>query len=98
TCYWRSENSHLSLPRKALEAIITKELVYSGSKYPLASIIRTRKFINRGWQINAGQYLKMTLQLNQMDLLNVDVLEEQLTGVDAAYFHQVIELARKKQE
>lgn len=98
TCYWRSENSHLSLPREALEAIITKELVYSGSKYPLASIIRTRKFINRGWQINAGQYLKMALQLNQMDLLNVDVLEEQLTGVDAAYFHQVIELARKKQE
>lgn len=98
TCYWRSENGHLSLPREALEAIITKELVYSGSKYPLASIIRTRKFINRGWQINAGQYLKMSLQLNQMDLLDVDVLEEQLTGVDAAYFSQVIELAKKKQE
>ncbi|GIN73999.1 hypothetical protein J14TS2_44740 [Bacillus sp. J14TS2] len=98
TCYWRSEDGHLSLPREALEAIITKELVYSGSKYPLASIIRARKFINRGWQINAGQYLKMALQLNQMDLLDVDVLEEQLTGVDSAYFHQVISYVRNKQE
>src|SRR5699024_3638958 len=38
TCYWRSENNHLSLPREALEAILTRELKYAGSKYPLASI------------------------------------------------------------
>lgn len=97
TCFWRSEDNYLSLPREALEAIITKELVYTGSKYPLASIFRTKKFINRGWQVNAGQYLKMALQLNEMDLLDVNVLEEQLTGVDAAYFHQVIDSIRNKQ-
>lgn len=98
TCFWRSEDNYLSLPREALEAIITKELVYTGSKYPLCSIFRTKKFIKRGWQINAGQYLKMVLQLNEMDLLDVDVLEEQLTGVDAAYFHQVIDFIKRKQE
>lgn len=97
TCFWRSEDNYLSLPREALESIITKELIYTGSKYPLCSIFRTKKFINRGWQINAGQYLKMALHLNEMDLLDVNVLEEQLTGVDAAYFHQVIESIRTKQ-
>jgi hypothetical protein len=97
TCFWRSEDNYLSLPREALEAIITKELIYTGSKYPLCSIFRTKKFINRGWQINAGQYLKMALHLNEMNLLDLSVLEEQLTGVDAAYFHQVIDSIRNKQ-
>lgn len=98
TCYWRSENNHLSLPQKALEAIINKELLYEGSKYPLASIFRTKKFINRGWQINAGQYLKMALQLNEMDLLDVKILEEQLTGVDALYFRMIVDAVKEKQE
>lgn len=98
TCYWISKTGHLELPARALEAIITKELVYTGSKYPLASIVRTRKFIKRGWNINAGQYLKMALQLNEMDLLDIEVLREQLTGVDAAYFHQVIDTVKQQQE
>lgn len=98
TCFWRSEDNFLSLPREALEAIITKELVYVGSKYPLCSIFRTKKFINRGWHINAGQYLKMALQLNKMDLLDIKVLEDQLTGVDSAYFMQVIRNIKDKQE
>ena len=97
TCYWCSKDGHLELPSAALEAIITKELVYQGSKYPLASIVRTRKFIKRGWQINAGQYLKMVLQLNEMDLFDMNVLREQLTGVDAAYFFQVIDTVKEKQ-
>lgn len=98
TCYWRSENNHLSLPREALEAILTKELRYAGSKYPLASIFRTKKFIERGWTVNAGQYLKMALQLNEMDLHNAEVLEEQLTGVDFAYFQMIIRDIKEKQE
>ena len=97
-CYWRSENNHLDLPRNSLEAIITKELVYKGSKYPLASIIRTRKFIQRGWSVNAGQYLKMCLQMNELDLKDVKVLEDQLTGMDAAYFVQVLSQIKKRMD
>lgn len=96
TCYWESKNGNLVLPAKALEAIITKELVYQGSKYPLASIMRTKKFVQRGWSINAGQFLKMALQLNPMDLLDVVVLEEQLTGVDLTYFSMVIDGIKEK--
>ncbi len=98
TCYWESKNGNLVLPAKALEAILTKELIYQGSKYPLASIMRTRKFIQRGWSINAGQFLKMALQLNIMNLLDVNVLEEQLTGVDSAYFSMAIDAIKKKTE
>jgi hypothetical protein len=96
--WWRSEDGHLETPNKALLAMMTKELVYNGSKYPLASIIRARKFIQRGWSINAGQYLKMVLQLGEMDLSDPKVLEEQLTGMDVAYFHEILSKLRERME
>ena len=94
--YWDPKTNELVMPAKTLEAILTKELVYTGSKFPLASILRAKKFIRRGWTINAGQYLKMALQLNELNLLDVNVLKEQLTGVDVFYFMQVISMVQTK--
>ncbi len=96
TNYWTSKDNKLVLRPDVLEALLTKELVYIGSKYPVCSIIRTRKFIKRGFSITAGQYLKMILQCNELDLFNLDVLEDQLVGVDSAYFMQVIDAIKQK--
>lgn len=96
TNYWTSWERKVALKQQALEAIINKELIYVGSKYPLCSIIRTRKFIKRGWSINAGQYLKMAMQLNDLDLKDVKVLEDQLVGVDSAYFSMLINALQNK--
>ena len=93
--YYTSWDDKLELPSRALEAIINKELFYMGSRYPLCSIIRTRKFMGRGWHINAGQYVKLVLQLNEMDLKNLHVFEEQLIGVDSAYFTGLISSIEK---
>jgi hypothetical protein len=90
TNYWSSWDNKLVLRQRALEAIMSMELTYIGSKYPLCSIIRLRKFIARGWSVNAGQILKMVLQCNDLNLKDPQVLEEQLTGVDSAYFMQII--------
>jgi len=89
--YWTSWDDELVLRQPALESLLARDLHYVGSKYPLCSIIRTRKFIKRGWTISAGQYLKMAMQLNELDLSDVSVLEEQLVGVDVAYFTEIIE-------
>ena len=56
-----------------------------------------RKFINRGWKINAGQLLKMCMQVSELDLQNVTVLEDQLIGVDSAYFLHLIDMFRQRQ-
>jgi len=88
--YWQSDNKELVLNIDSLEAILDKRLVYKGSKYPLCSVVRMRKFLDRGWTINAGQILKMCFQLSQLDLTNVEVLEDQLIGVDTAYFQMII--------
>jgi hypothetical protein len=55
-------------------------------------MIRTRKFVERGFRINAGQFLKIAVQLSQLDLKDPIVLQEQLIGMDAAYFAQVLRL------
>ena len=98
TCWWTSHDNHLELPGAALEAMLTRELRYVGSKYPICSLIRVRKFTARGWTINAGQILKMCLQLNELDLLDVKVLEDQLTGVDVAYFNEIINKLKKSDQ
>lgn len=98
TCAWSSWNNELLLPEKALECIINKELYYVGSKYPLCSIVRTRKYLERGYHINAGQYVKMCMQLNELDLKDVRVLEDQLTGVDTTYFQMMIDAIQKHME
>ena len=96
-CSYDYCTNEINLPVKALECIINKELYYSGSKYPLCSIIRTRKFIERGWHINAGQYVKMALQLNELDLKDLNVFRDQLVGVDSAYFSAALDAIAKHQ-
>jgi len=96
--YWESGTGKLTLKPEALEALLSKTLVYQGSQYPLCSIIRTRKFVERGWRINAGQYVKMAMQLNDLDLTDFVILEEQLTGVDVAYFQEVISKLKDKDQ
>jgi hypothetical protein len=95
TNYWLSANGSLHLNTGALSSLLCKQLVYTGSLYPLCSIFRAKKFLLRGWKINAGQYLKMALQVSKLDLYNVNVLEDQLIGVDTAYFQMMIEAIRK---
>lgn len=98
TCFYKSWDKELVLPAAALEAILARELRYVGSLYPLCSIIRIRKFIARGWTINAGQILKMCLQVSDLDLRNLETLEDQLVGVDAAYFQAIISRLQTKQD
>lgn len=90
TNYFTAWNGNLVLRPAAMEALLARDLRYIGSRYPLCSLVRTRKFIQRGWKISAGQFLKIAMNLQQFDLTKVDVLEDQLTGVDTAFFNQLI--------
>jgi hypothetical protein len=98
TCYWSSWDNNLELPAKALEAIMNKQLIYQGSRYPICSLMRMRKFISRGFTINAGQILKVCYAISNLDLTDIAVLEDQLTGVDSAYFNILITQLQKKTE
>lgn len=96
TNYWASWTGDLTLHQAALESLLAKELRYVGSKYPICSIFRLRKFIGRQWTINAGQILKIALQISELNLKDIKVLEDQLTGVDVAYFIEVVNKLKEK--
>jgi len=98
TNYWTSSPNELVLNQPALLSLMNKELIYQGSKYPICSVIRTRKFLKRGFHINAGQYLKMCYQISHLDLNDISVLEDQLVGVDSAFFARLIDGLRSKKK
>jgi hypothetical protein len=51
--------------------------------------------LKRNFTVNAGQILKMCMQISQLDLNNIEVLEGQLVGIDASYFHQVLSILKE---
>lgn len=96
TNYWTSWERKVTMRAAAMEAILSKELRYIGSKYPICSLIRVRKFVGRGWTINAGQFVKMAWQVSQLNLTDIEVLKEQLVGVDSVYFCRMIAALKEK--
>lgn len=93
--YWTREKK-VVLTSEILECIITKTLTYNGSRYPLATIFRLRKFIRRDWTITAGQLTKIMWQISDLNLTDFDTLEDQLTGVDTAYFMEIIDKLKER--
>lgn len=96
TTNYFTEETGVVLNQPALESILARELKYVGSLYPICTMFRIKKFIQRGWTITAGEMLKIAWDISRLDLESVDVLQDQLTGVDAAYFNQIIRLMREE--
>jgi hypothetical protein len=90
TNFWQSDTKELTLQKEALESLITKRLYYMNSLYPICALIRMRKFIQRGFFVDAGQILKICFQISKLNLEDINVLESQLTGVDQQYFCQLV--------
>lgn len=89
--YYDYHKGQLVFHPEALECLLSRTLVYEGSLYPVASIFRTKKFVERGWRITAGQLLKIMWQISEIDLTDPEVLRDQLQGVDMAYMWQLIQ-------
>lgn len=96
TTNYFTEDTGVVFNEAALESILARELKYVGSLYPICSIFRIKKFIKRGWTITAGEMLKIAYDISKLDLDDPTVLQEQLTGVDAAYFRQILDLIRQE--
>lgn len=89
-CWFDWKEDKLFTPEKSLLSMMSKTLKYTGSLYPLASLFRLKKFLQRGWRVSAGEMLKIAFQIKDIDFNDPLVLRQQLTGVDLAYFHMLI--------
>lgn len=98
TGYYTLHDHCLKLNEKALESLLSKQLIYVGSLYPVCSLFRTRKFIKRGWKISAGELVKMAFQISELDLNKIEVLQDQLIGVDTTYMTGLISLIESEKK
>lgn len=108
TCSYDFKTGELRLPGSALESLLSRHLIYQGSLYPVASIFRMKKFLERGWRITAGQQLKIMFQISELNMTYhegptdeeksevLNTLREQLTGVDMAYLYEVLAVLHKE--
>jgi len=92
------DKQELIIGKETYKLISQKRFVYTGSKYSLSAFFRVRKFLKRGWNIEAGEMLKIAWEINQLDLTNIDVLKEQLVGVDSLYFGRLVNRLKKFDE
>ena len=95
--YYRISDE-LILNTKSLVSIMSKRLEYQGSLFPVCSIFRLRKFLSRGWSISSMEILKIAYQISKLDLDNVNVLKEQLCGVDFYYMLSFLETIQEWRE
>lgn len=96
TSYYDYKADLLEVPYVALDSLMSKQLKYIGSLYPITSVIRTKKFIQRGWTVGAGTYLKILYQVSKLDLDDIQILEEKILGVDSAFFSLLLEALRNR--
>lgn len=97
--YYDYRSDKLEVTPDAMQCMLERTLVYAGSLYPLCTLMRLRKFISRGWRIDAGEMLKIAYNVGEVNFQDPDMLKEQLMGVDVAYMHQFIgalTIARKE--
>lgn len=91
TAYWTSWEKKLHISGGVAYSVRKKKLIYIGSKYPVASMVRVKKFASRGWSITANQILKMSLQISDLDLGDKKQLKEQLVGMYSKDLTKVVE-------
>ncbi|MDD3988444.1 MAG: hypothetical protein PHC93_05840, partial [Candidatus Omnitrophica bacterium] len=99
---WAHLKSYFKYPKlfihdSTYRLINEKELIYTGSKYPLSSFLRTRKYIKKGWTISAKESLKIALEMAKYDLTDLKVLRDQLMGVDPIYMLSVLKEIEDKE-
>lgn len=78
-----------------LQHVAERQLVYDGSMYPLATLFRIPKYLNRGYRIRHLTQVKIAVQLSELNLGNPKVLRDQLNGVDQVYTKHLLEAFEK---
>ncbi len=66
---------------EAMESLLTKELKYIGTRYPLNTLGRIRKFVQRGWTISNMELLKIFYDISNLELETSEDWERQVPGI-----------------
>jgi len=73
-----------------------KELHYNIGNYPLASLWRARKYIEKGFKFPATELIKLALKMNEISIKSYRDLKEQLEGIDTLFLRELTDALLKK--
>lgn len=66
-------------------------LVYSGhSRYPICAMYRTKKYMDRGYNLPGSTIMHIALAIVQLEIKNYKELKEQLMGIDTSYLEKFL--------
>ena len=67
-----------------------KRLIFNvNTLYPLTSLYRLKKYINKGYNISGGNMIKLGLAINNLHITNYKELKIQLQGIDTSVLKEL---------
>jgi len=70
----------LRLNQKGIESLLSRELMYVGSGFPVCALFRAHKFMKRKWKLLPAELMKIVYDIAQLDVTDPKVIKEQLGG------------------
>ena len=69
-----------------------KRIVFNNrTPFPIASLVRTKKYMSRGFTMSNVETFKLALAINKLDLSNYKTLRHQLMGMDASILKPMLD-------
>lgn len=68
------------------------------TKYPINSLIRVKKYLNREFKISGVELLKMGLAINNLNMKNYQDLKEQMEGIDTLFLKDLTDALMNDKE
>ena len=73
--YFDFLNGKFYISGAGIHSIQSRQLIFEGGMNPMNALLRSRKFQNRGWQINTRELFKIGFAISQLDLSDPVQLE-----------------------
>jgi hypothetical protein len=79
-----------------LQHITERKLVFNiDTKYPIISLYRANKYINRGYKLDGYELVKIALCINNLKMKDYRDLKRQLQGIDTIHFAEITDKLMK---
>jgi hypothetical protein len=79
----RTNDNTFIFSDKFFENLADKTLIFNADiAYPIASLIRSRKYINRGYKFPTVEMVKIAFKINSLKMETYKDVKEQLEGID----------------
>jgi hypothetical protein len=99
TCAYDPRKSEFYLHDKFFENLSTRTLVFDiNAKYPISSLYRVKKYLQKGYQLPAVELIKIALSINNLNMSSYKDLRDQLEGIDTLFLKSVTDAFLDKED